>query len=275
MAGRPAYQLPVADVLAALETDAVHGLSAADALARLERHGRNELAAEKPRPAWRKFLAQFEDLLVILLLVAAAISAALWLHERESALPYEAMAILSVVVLNAAMGYVQESRAESAVAALRQVAAARARVLRGGERLSVPAAEIVPGDILLIEEGNTIPADARVIQSTALHTAEASLTGESLPVAKDTDAFAEEAGIGDRQNMVFSGTSASYGRGRAVVTATGMRTEMGRIAGLLRATSAETTPLQREPRSRPWTTRRSLARPRRRRSTLVSTRSTN
>ena len=246
MTGRPAYQLPVADVLAALGTDAVHGLSAAEALARLERHGCNELAAEEPPPAWRKFLAQFEDLLVILLLVAAAISAALWLYERESAVPYEAIAILGVVLLNAAMGYVQESRAESAVAALRQMAAAKAQVLRGGERLSVPAAEIVPGDILLIEEGDTIPADARVIQSTALHTAEAALTGESLPVAKDTDAFTAEAGIGDRQNMVFSGTAASYGRGRAVVTATGMQTEMGRIAGLLKATAAETTPLQRE-----------------------------
>ncbi|MDO8835213.1 MAG: cation-translocating P-type ATPase [Vicinamibacterales bacterium] len=245
-AGRPVYQLPVEDVLAALEANAARGLTAAEARARLERDGRNELTAEKPVPAWRRFLAQFENLLVILLLVAAAISAALWLYERESAAPFEALAILGVVMLNAAMGYIQESRAESAVAALRQMAAAKAQVVRDGERLSVPAAEIVPGDILVIEEGDTIAADARVIRSTALHTAEAALTGESLPVAKDDDAITVVAGIGDRHNMVFSGTAASYGRGRAVVTATGMQTEMGRIAGLLETAHDEPTPLQQE-----------------------------
>jgi len=243
---RSAYQLRAEDVLAALETDAVRGLSETEARVRLARDGRNELTAEKSVPAWRKFLAQFQDVLVILLLVATAISAALWLYERESALPYEAIAILGVVTLNAVMGYVQESRAESAVTALRQMAAARAEVLRGGVRLGVPAAEVVPGDILVIEEGDTIAADARVIQSTALHTAEAALTGESLPVAKDVDAIPADIGIGDRQNMVFSGTAATYGRGRAVVVATGMRTEMGRVAGLLRETPNDTTPLQQE-----------------------------
>jgi Ca2+-transporting ATPase len=135
------------------------------------------LTAEKPVPAWRKFLAQFQDVLVILLLIATSISAALWLYERESALPYEAMAILAVVLLNAIMGYVQQSRAEEAVAALRQMSAAHANVVRGGERQSVPAAEVVPGDIILIEEGDTVPADARLIQSTALQTADAALTG--------------------------------------------------------------------------------------------------
>ena len=115
-------------------------------------------------PAWRKFLAQFQDVLVILLLVATAISAGLWLYERESALPYEAIAIFAVVLLNAVMGYVQESRAEAAVAALRQMSAAHANVIRDGERQSIPAAEIVPGDLILIEEGDTIPADARLIQ---------------------------------------------------------------------------------------------------------------
>ena len=243
---RPPYQRSVHDLLAALQTDGHSGLSAAEAGARLERYGPNELAAEKKVPAWRKFLAEFQDILVILLLVAAAISAALWLHERESALPYEAIAILAVMVLNAVMGYVQESRAESAVAALRQMAAAKAQVVRDGVRQTVPASEVVPGDVLLIEEGDTIPADARVIQSTALHTAEAALTGESLPVAKDVDAIDADIGVGDRQNMVFSGTAATYGRGRAVVVATGMQTEMGRIAGLLKEAPAETTPLQRE-----------------------------
>jgi P-type Ca2+ transporter type 2C len=150
------------------------------------------------------------------------------------------------VVLNALMGYVQEARAEQAVAALRRMAAARASVVRGGKRQSIAAAEVVPGDLLLIEEGDTIAADARVLHSTALQTAEAALTGESLPVAKDTDPVPAGAVLGDRHDMVFSGTAATYGRGKAVVTATGMHTEMGRIAGLLEGTATETTPLQKE-----------------------------
>jgi P-type Ca2+ transporter type 2C len=240
------YQQSVEEVLSALNTDVRRGLSQAEARVRLEHYGPNELTAEQPVPAWRKFLAQFGDVLVVLLLIATAISAALWFIERESALPYEAMAILAVVLLNAIMGYIQEARAESAVAALRQMAAAHAKVIREGERQTVLATEIVPGDLILIEEGDTIPADARLVQSTALQTAEAALTGESLPVAKDTALLTEEAGLGDRHNMVFSGTAATYGHGKAVVTATGMQTEMGRIAGLLKEAPGETTPLQKE-----------------------------
>ena len=164
----PAYQLPVDAVVAALGTDAQRGLPDAEAQRRCELDGRNELTSDEPVPGWRKFLAQFGDVLVLLLLIATGLSAALWLVERESALPYEAMAILAVVLLNAVMGHVQESRAEAAVAALRQMAAARAQVMRDGQRRSVPAAEIVPGDVLLIEEGDIIPADARVVHSTAL-----------------------------------------------------------------------------------------------------------
>jgi P-type Ca2+ transporter type 2C len=242
----PPYQQPVDAVLAALTTDAKLGLSEAEASARLARDGRNELAAEKPVPAWRKFLAQFANVLVILLLIATAISATLWLIERDSALPYEAIAIFAVVLLNAVMGYIQESRAESAVAALRKMSAAHATVIRNGEQRSVPAAEVVAGDTIVIEEGDTVPADARLIQSTALQTAEAALTGESLPVSKDTAPLASEAPLGDRHNMIFSGTTATYGRGKAVVTATGMQTEMGRIAGMLKAEPDETTPLQKE-----------------------------
>jgi len=240
------YRCSAEEALAALGTHAQRGLSEAEARARLERHGRNELAAQQPVPAWRKFLAQFADPLVVLLLIATAISAALWLVERDAALPYEALAILAVVLLNALMGHVQESRAEEAVAALRRMAAARANVIRGGLRQSVVAAELVPGDLLLIEEGDTIAADARLTHSTALQTAEAALTGESLPVSKDIAPLVGEADLGDRSNMVFSGTSATYGRGKAVVTATGMQTEMGRIADLLEQTPAETTPLQKE-----------------------------
>lgn len=240
------YQQPVEEVLRALGSDARRGLSQEEALARLERYGKNELTAEKPVPAWKKFLAQFQDPLVIPLLVATGISTVLWLYERESALPYEAMAIFAIVLLNPVMRYIQESRAEQAVAALRQMAAAQASVLRDGTRRSIPATEVALGDIVLIEEGDTVPADARVIQSIALQSAEAALTGESLPVSKDTPPISEEVGLGDRHNMIFSGTTVTYGRGKAVVVATGMQTQMGRIAGMLEQSPAETTPLQRE-----------------------------
>ena len=240
------YQRTVEEVLAEFNTDARRGLSDVEARTRLERYGRNELTADKPVPAWKKFLAQFKDVLVILLLIATAISAVLWVIERESALPYEAIAILAVVLLNAIMGYIQEARAESAVAALRQMSAAHAHVLRDGERRSVAAAEIVPGDIIIIEEGDTVPADARLVHSTALQTAEAALTGESLPVSKDVSPVTGQTGLGDQTNMIFSGTAATYGRGKAVVTATGMQTEMGRIAGMLKEAPTDTTPLQKE-----------------------------
>jgi P-type Ca2+ transporter type 2C len=245
VAGFP-YRQPIKSVAAALATNVQRGLTDEDARARLEQHGRNELAPERPVQPWRRFVAQFQNVLVLLLLAAAAISAVLWTLERDAALPYEAIAIFAVVVLNAAMGYVQESRAEAAVAALRAMSAADASVIRGGQRRSIPASSIVPGDIILIEEGDTIPADARLFESTALQTAEAALTGESLPVTKETESIASDVPLGDRSNMVFSGTAATYGHGKAIVTATGMRTEMGRIAGLLKETPKESTPLQRE-----------------------------
>ncbi|PZN26811.1 MAG: haloacid dehalogenase, partial [Proteobacteria bacterium] len=243
---RAAYQSPVERLLAALQTDPQAGLSTAEARARLTRYGRNELAAEKPVPAWRRFLAQFQDPLVILLLVATAISATLWAVERDTELPYEAIAIFVIILLNALMGYVQRSRAERALAALEALSAAHARVIRDGVRQNVLAAELVPGDILCVEEGDTIPADARLLHATALHTTEAALTGESQPVAKEIGDITDEVALGDRDNMIFSGTAVTYGRGKAVITATGMQTQMGRIAGLLKEAPAETTPLQEE-----------------------------
>jgi Ca2+-transporting ATPase len=240
------HRRTVDEVLSAAGTTAHSGLSRLEAEQRLARHGRNELEGKAPRPAWRKFLDQFTNILVVLLIVAAAVSAGLWLYERHSQLPYEAIAIFVIVLLNALMGYIQEARAEQAVAALRQMSAARANVIRDGTRQSIPAAELVPGDIILVEEGDAIPADARLIQSTALQTQEAALTGESLPVSKDTVPVTGEAELGDRHDMVFSGTAAVYGHGCAVVTATGMQTQMGRIASLLEKAPDETTPLQKE-----------------------------
>src|SRR5215475_5379419 len=240
------HRRTVDEALAALGTDAHSGLGESEILARRERYGRNELEAEKPAPAWRKFLDQFTDRLVVLLLVAGLVSTGLWLYEGESALPYEAIAIFAIVLLNAVIGYTQQVRAEQALAALRRMSAAHASVVRGGARQSVLAAELVPGDIILVEEGDTVPADARLIEQVALQTAEAALTGESLPVPKDVAPLGAEVEISDRSNMIFSGTAVTYGRGRAVVAATGMRTEMGRVAGMLQATPAETTPLQKE-----------------------------
>ena len=241
-----AYRSSAADVLRILKVDAQCGLTAAEAQARLQTYGRNELPSEVPVSAWRKFAEQFTGILVILLIIAASISAALWFFERGSALPYEALAILAIVLLNATLGYVQQARAERALTALRQLSAAQANVVRNGERQSIAAAELVPGDIMLIEEGDTIPADGRLVQTTALQTAEAGLTGESLPVAKDTAPIAHEASVGDQLNMIFGGTAVTYGRGRAVVTVTGARTQMGHIAGLLAQAVDEETPLQVE-----------------------------
>jgi Ca2+-transporting ATPase len=238
------YQQTAREVVAGLASDPQRGLSTEEARSRLERYGTNELEAERPVPAWRRFLAQFRDTLVILLLLATAISVGLWAYERDEALPYEGVAIFAIVLLNGVLGYVQESRAERAVAALREMTAAEASVVRDGERRSLPAAGLVPGDLILVEEGDTIPADARLLESTALQASEASLTGESLPVSKDVRPIEEVVGLGDRSNMVFSGTTATYGRGKAVVTATGMRTELGKVAGLLRRTEDDTTPLQ-------------------------------
>lgn len=240
------HERSVADVMAALKSDSVQGLTQAEAERRLKEYGRNELESEKPTPAWKKFLAQFKDMLVLLLLVATAISFALWLPERESALPYEAIAIFSVVLINALMGFLQEARAEKAVAALKRMAAAQATVIRDGARQSIASDEVVPGDVLLLEEGNTIAADARLFEVTALQTAEAALTGESLPVSKEVEAVEGDVPLGDRINSLFSGTAVTYGHGKAVAVATGMQTQMGRIAGALRTTMSEPTPLQRE-----------------------------
>jgi len=242
----PAYQAAAAAVLAALASDARLGLTQQEAQARLARDGPNELAAEKSIPAWRRFLEQFQDVLVILLLIATAISATLWFIERESALPYEAIAILAVLLLNAIMGYVQQSRAQQAVAALQRMSAPKANVVRDGTQQSIPASQLVPGDLILVEEGNTVPADARLLESVALQAAEAALTGESLPVTKDCAAIAREVPLGDQNNMLFSGTSITYGHGRAVVTATGMHTQIGHIATMLNEATVEATPLQKE-----------------------------
>ncbi len=242
----PPYTREVHDLLVDLGVSPACGLSAAVAAERLARHGRNELPAPPPTPAWRRFLAQFRDPLTGLLLVATLISFVAWLIERDEPLPFETITILAIVLLNGMLGFVQENRAEQAVAALQAMASPSARVLRDGVQQLIPTAEVVPGDILLIEEGDTLPADGRVIESIAMRVAESTLTGESSPVSKDSAAMLGTASIGDRLNMVFGGTAVASGRGRALVTATGPASEIGKIAGSLQETQSDSTPLQKE-----------------------------
>jgi Ca2+-transporting ATPase len=240
------YRQPAAALVTQLKADPVRGLTSEEAQERLQQNGPNALETAPPIPNWRKFLAQFQSPLVVLLLIATVVSFVVWLIEREESLPFEAIAIFAIVLLNAILGYVQEERAERSVAALKAMSAATASVIRDERREKIQATSIVPGDILLIEEGDTIAADARLIDVTALQTTEAALTGESLPVSKTASVIDEEVGLGDQKNMVFNGTAATYGRARALVTATGMNTEMGKIARLLQHTEEDETPLQVE-----------------------------
>ncbi len=235
-------------VVSRLGSDAARGLTQAEAARRLEEHGQNRLKSAPETPWWRRVLEQFENFLVIILLVATVISMVEWLLQdpRETNLPYEAIVIFAIVALNALLGYFQEARAERSVRALMELAAPESTVIREGERQRIPAHDIVPGDVVLVEAGDRIPADARVIESANLRTDEAPLTGESVPVPKSSQPIDEEIGLGDRRNMLYSSTVATYGRGRAVIVATGMETEVGRIAGLLEAAERVPTPLQQE-----------------------------
>jgi potassium/sodium efflux P-type ATPase len=234
------------EVAAALEVDPGRGLSRAEAQARLERYGPNLLEAAERVPEWRKLLRQFASALVYLLLAAIGVSLVAWVVEGGEAAPYDAIVIAAIVLANAVLGYVQESRAEQAVAALQRLAAATAGVLRDGREERIPAAAVVPGDVLLLGEGDAVPADGRLLEANSLTVAEASLTGESEPVLKDVAPLDGAVELGDRVNMVFSGTAVARGRGRVVVTATGMSTEMGHVARLLGRTRKQRTPLQGE-----------------------------
>ncbi|MDR3411124.1 MAG: cation-translocating P-type ATPase [Formivibrio sp.] len=242
----PAYRMSVKTVLEALNSNAAQGLMSTEVARRLQWHGPNALPTVQPAPGWVKFLHQFTDPLTILLLCAMGISLLAWFIESEGGMPYETLTILVIVIFNAVLGFLQERRAEEAVAALQAMSAPTARVLRDGEPCQIQAREVVPGDILLVEEGDTLPADARVIESISLRVAEAMLTGESAPASKNPEAIPEDVGIGDQENMLFSSTAVTSGRGRAVVTATGTDTEIGRIAGSLQTTQEEATPLQKE-----------------------------
>lgn len=227
------------DVLRQLDIDPEKGLSDSEVRARLEQYGPNEIVDKGPKNPLLILWEQITDPLVIVLLVAALISALLGKVQ-------ELIAIMAIVVINAVLGVVQEYRAEQAMQALKNMAAPLVRVRRNGKVIEIESRQLVPGDVVLIETGNIIPADARIIQSANLKVQEASLTGESESVEKNAKALEQaELTIGDRHNMVYMGTSATYGRATAVITGTGMRTELGRIAKLIQDVEADQTPLQR------------------------------
>jgi P-type Ca2+ transporter type 2C len=240
------WRLEIAEVVAAFEGDSQNGLTSGEAAARLERYGANELEAAIPVPTWRKLLAQLADPLIYLLLAGVVVSFIAWWVEGREGVPFEVIVILSIIAVNALLGYVQEARAEQAVAALQRMTAGTAGVMRDGREDRISSADIAPGDLLLLAEGDAVSADARLIEVASLLVAEASLTGESEAVEKNSATLGEPVGFGDRVNMVFNGTAITSGRGRAIVTATGMNTEMGNIARLLGESDEERTPLQVE-----------------------------
>ncbi|NBD36410.1 MAG: HAD-IC family P-type ATPase, partial [Chloroflexi bacterium] len=227
------------EVLEALDTPPETGLSQAEAERRLAEYGPNELTERGLRSPWRILAAQFTEVMVIVLIVAAAIAFAVGDIK-------DTIAILVIVVLNAVLGFTQEYRAEQAMAALKKMAVPKIKVRRDGQVREISARELVPGDLFLLETGGAVPVDGRLLESVNLRVQEAALTGESEAVNKSTAALeGEHLALGDRRNMVFLGTAVTYGRGLAVVTSTGMETELGHIATMIQSVESERTPLQR------------------------------
>lgn len=238
------YQRTQDDILTELESSA-SGLSEEQAEERLERYGENKLAEAKKTTVLQRFFQQLKDPMLLILLAAAAVSAVTNALSGESFT--EVFIILVVVLLNAVLGVIQESKAEAAIEALQSMTAAKCKVLRGGELKVIESSRLVPGDVVALEAGDAVPADGRLLESASLKIEEAALTGESVPVNKAVEViFDGDVPLGDRRNMCYMGSTVVYGRGRAVVTATGMGTEMGRIAGVLAQTEQEQTPLQRK-----------------------------
>ena len=238
------YQRTQDDILTELESSA-SGLSEEQAEERLERYGENKLAEAKKTTVLQRFFQQLKDPMLLILLAAAAVSAVTNALSGESFT--EVFIILVVVLLNAVLGVIQESKAEAAIEALQSMTAAKCKVLRGGELKVIESSRLVPGDVVVLEAGDAVPADGRLLESASLKIEEAALTGESVPVNKAVEViFDGDVPLGDRRNMCYMGSTVVYGRGRAVVTAIGMGTEMGRIAGVLAQTEQEQTPLQRK-----------------------------
>lgn len=232
-------------VLEYLQVDPERGLSESEASSRLKKHGENKLHEKKKKTNIQRFFDQFKDVMILILIVAAIISFIIACYEREGF--FDPILILLIVVLNALMGVIQESKAEKALEALKNLSAPLSKIIRDGKEQVIDASKLVPGDIIRLVAGDFIPADARIITSTSLKAEESALTGESVPSEKDAFEIVDEnAPLGDRHNMVYSGCSITYGHAKAVVIATGMNTEMGKIANLLESEPDEQTPLQQK-----------------------------
>ena len=245
------YLKSSAEVLGELSTD-VQGLDKAEAERRLEQNGKNKLVEGKKESLLRRFMKQLAEPMTIILIVAAIISAGVEIYngiaQNHWEFPADVVIILAVVLINAILGVFQESKAEKAIEALQEIAKATSKVIRNGHQMSVPSEELVVGDIIVLEAGDAVPADARIIECASMKIEEAALTGESVPVTKQEEALSAgtngDVSLGDRKNMVFMGSTVVYGRGKAVVTATGMNTEMGKIADALAQAQEGKTPLQ-------------------------------
>ena len=236
------------DVLSYLGSNE-NGLSSFEARLRLDKNGKNKLAEGKKESLIKRFFKQLTEPMTIILIVAAAISAGVEIYNGLNSshweFPVDVIIILAVVLINAILGVLQESKAEKAIDALSEIAAATSKVIRDGHQLTIKSEELVIGDIIVLEAGDAVPADARIIECASIKAEEAALTGESVPVNKiDTALDGDEITLGDRKNMVYMGSAIVYGRGKAIVTATGMNTEMGKIADALANAKEGKTPLQ-------------------------------
>ena len=235
------------ELLRQLNTDPETGLTSAQVAELLGKHGQNRLREKKKKTTLQRFIDQFKDVMILILIAAAIVSFVVVVMEKNWGELFEPALILVIVILNAIMGVYQEGKAEKALDALKNLSAPHARVIRDGKESVIDAANLVPGDIIKLEAGDFVPADARLLHSTSLKSEESALTGESVPSEKDATAeVAENSPIGDRTNMVFSGCSITYGTALAVVTGTGMNTEMGKIANLLDGEGDTQTPLQKK-----------------------------
>src|SRR5215468_8417846 len=236
------HAMAVDDVVRRLATDIGKGLEATEAASRLRKYGPNRLPEGKKRGPFMRFLAQFNNILVYVLLGAGftKLMLSLWV---------DAAIIFGVVFLNALLGFIQEGKAEKALDSIRNMLSAEARTVRGGETRLIPAEQLVPGDLVVLESGDKVPADLRLIDAKNLRTEEAALTGESVPTDKGTDVVPANATVGDQENMAFSGTMVVSGRATGVVVATGSETELGRINQLLASVSPLETPLLRQIRT--------------------------
>lgn len=239
------FSKEIREVEAELQTNLEKGLKEEEVKKRQEKYGLNQLKATKKKTLIQKFVDQFKDFSIIVLIIAAIVSGAVGIAEGEGIT--DTIIILIVVIVNAIIGVTQESKAEKSLEALQKLTDHASKVIRNGEVIVIPAKELVPGDIVVLDTGDYIPADLRIIEAVNLKSQEASLTGESVPVEKNTEKLdGEEIGIGDRVNMLFSSSLVTYGRGKGIVVETGMTTEVGKIAGMINSTEKQETPLQQK-----------------------------